>query len=292
MRSCRGDGVSAGNVMGNCSQVQSCPCASVCARVPGSCKLRTQSPPGIVTSAEKRNGKAGVEGGQTDTEEGERGWRGKTARLTPCWLVCLSHTPALSGALAGRASSPPPPEARAEPSLHQAPPPTLSQLALGERRSGSGRSVCPRPPRGAKLGRSARGRGRRAEPLALGTFAPGTPRSRFSPGRPYLPKEPRAEEQEQAFREQPHLPGRPSGTGRAGRGAAGLGAGRGARARGGAGCGAGGAARGLSERRGAGAGGGARGEKVGSDSGGAGLRALQSRPRPARPLPPGWGHRR
>lgn len=77
-------------------------------------------------------------GGRTDSEEGERGWRGKTARLTPCWLVCLSRTPAPSGALAGRASSPPAPRLERDPSQAStlAPVPrTLSQLELGERLS-------------------------------------------------------------------------------------------------------------------------------------------------------------
>lgn len=116
---------------------------------------------------------------------------------------------------------------------------------------------------------------------------------------PYLPKEPRTKEQEEPFREQPHLPERSSGSGRAGpeSGRTGLrvrDAGQRAAARA---AGAGGSARGLSAERskalGAGRG---RGRKLGlSRAGGVGGRGsavLQSRPRPALPLPPSWGQGR
>lgn len=62
VRLCRGDGVSAGNVMGGCSQVQPCWCGSSEARVPGPCMFGSQSLPGIVTNKEKRNGKVEGEG--------------------------------------------------------------------------------------------------------------------------------------------------------------------------------------------------------------------------------------
>lgn len=62
VRLCRGDGVSAGNVMGGCSQVWPCWCGSLEARVPGPSMFGSQSLPGIVTSKEKRNGKVEGEG--------------------------------------------------------------------------------------------------------------------------------------------------------------------------------------------------------------------------------------
>lgn len=146
------------------------------------------------------------------------------------------------------------------------------------------------PPRRTKLGRLVLGAGRtHPSPLAHagagggGVSAPGTPVPRLC--HPYLPKEPRTKEQEEPFREQPHLPGR---AGERASGSAGW-AGRVPGPAGGTGCrrcrrreqavqaaGAGGSARGLSaERSGAaalGAGRG-RGRKLGpSPAGGRGGR--------------------
>lgn len=246
-----------------------------------------------------------VRSGRTDSEEGERGWRGKTARLTPCWLVCLSRTPAQSGALAGRASSPPPLclEPDSSRASTPAPAPNPQPTWVGRARvldQGVCLSASPTP---RKVGTLRAGGGAGApSPSHSGTFASRTPALPLQPCCPYLPQEPRAKEQEKPFREQPHLPGRPS-RGRAGRdpgrpepglGARGPGLARRGVAAGAAG--AGGAARGLSKRSGSrrwgrGAGGGE--SWVGLErAGGRGSASLQSRPRPARPLPPSWGHRR
>lgn len=117
------------------------------------------------------------------------------------------------------------------------------------------KSVRPRRPRRAKLGRSGLGAGRTHRALNardLGVPDPGLARQ---PRCPYLLQEPRAKDQEKPFREQPHLPGEQGG---------GMGPGAG-----GSGCRRGGAAGGLGARSERGAGGGARaGEKVGSDPGG------------------------
>lgn len=239
--------------------------------------------------------------GWKDRAGGEQGWRGKAARLTPCWLVCLSRTLSLSGALAWRASSPPPPLLEPDPSRALPLPlsSTLSQLALGERLSWIPKSVCPRPSRRAKLGHSGLGVGRTHRALnTLGPLHPGPPCSRCSPAaltffRSHGPKIKRSHSESSRI-----FPERREGG--MGPGQAGAGLGRGALDwRAGGWLSArltGGAASGLSARSERGAGGGARaGEKVGSDSGGGrgrGSVVLQSRPRPARPLPPGWGHRR
>ena len=146
--------------------------------------LGTQCPPGIVTSAERRNGKAGWRSGRTDSEEGERGWRGKTARLTPCWLVCLSRTPAQSGALAGRASSPPPPCLKPDPSRAStpAPAPNPQPTWIGRARvldQGVCLSASPTP---RKVGTLCAGGGAGApSPSHSGTFASRTRRSHSSP---------------------------------------------------------------------------------------------------------------
>lgn len=149
--------------------------------------LGTQCPPGIVTSAEKRDGKAGWRGGRTDSTEGERGWRGKTARLTPCWLVCLSRTPAQSGALAGRASSPPPPSREPDPSRASTPAPTPTpQPTWAGRTPVLDRGVClSAPPAPRKVGtlRAGGGAGARS-PSHSGTFASRTPALPLQPSLP------------------------------------------------------------------------------------------------------------
>lgn len=115
---------------------------------------------------------------------------------------------------------------------------------------------------------------------------------------PYLPKEPRTKEQEEPFREQPHLPGRPR---RVGQGGSRVGPdwaqGEGLRAEGG-GASSGSGQLGPRTERGAkrGAGGGARaGEKVGSESSGwrgAGLRGAPIAAAPRAPPPAQLGARK
>lgn len=274
----------------------------MCARVSG----RVCSP-GIVTSAEKRDGKARWRGGRTDSEEGERRWRGKTARLTPCWLVCLSRTPAQSGALAGRASSPPPPSREPDPSLASTPAPTPNpQPTWAGRAPVVGQGVClsasPAPRKVGTL-RSRGGAGARS-PSHSGTSASRTPALPLQLGLPL----PSSGATDQRAREA--IPGAAASSWAAERGERDWSRSGRSRAwgRGTLGCRAVGW---LPERReqaarpartvreepisalGAGRG---RGRKLGrtraGGRGGRGSASLQSPPRPARPLPPSWGHRR
>lgn len=154
----------------------------MCARVSG----RVCSP-GIVTSAEKRDGKERWRGGRTDSEEGERRWRGKTARLTPCWLVCLSRTPAQSGALAGRASSPPPPSREPDPSRASTLAPTPNpQPTWAGRAPVLGRGVCLSASAARRKVGTLRARGGASarSPSHSGTFASRTPALPLQPGLP------------------------------------------------------------------------------------------------------------
>lgn len=237
----------------------------------------------------RREGSAG----RTDSQGGARARRGPAARLTPCRLVCLSRTPAPSGALSGRASSPPPPRpppappdpSRASaPSCPRPPPPAPRQPTCpGEPRPGWGvrLSAAPAP---RKVGRRRLGAG--GAPSHSRTSASRTRRA-AQPRRPYLPQEPRAKEQEEPFREQPHLPGgERGGSGQAGAegGGSGLAAGVAAGRR------SGGGPRTEREERarrgGRGAGGGESwvglGRRAGAGLRGAPIRAAPRAPPPAR----------
>lgn len=252
---------------------------------------------------EKRKGRV------EEWKDRQRGRRARLARKdgkADTLLACLSVSHSRSvwrTRGSGFVPSPALPEARSESGLHPGTRPQPSANLDWESACPGSGSLSVRFPHAAQSWDALRwGRGGRTEPLALWDLRVPDPALPLQPCCPYLPQEPRAKEQEKPFREQPHLPRRPGGgrTGRVpGRPEPGLGArGPGLARRGVAAgaAGAGGAARGLSERSGArrwgrGAGGGE--SWVGLErAGGRGSASLQSRPRPARPLPPSWGHRR
>ena len=151
----------------------------VCARVFGPSLLRAQCPPGIVTRAEERNEKAGVEWWK-DRQRGRRVRLARKDGKADTLLACLSVSHSRSvwhTRGSGFVPSPASPGAGSESGLHPGTP--LSHPTRDPQPTCAGRapilnreSVCPRtpllPPRAGQSWDALRcRRGGRTEPLAL-----------------------------------------------------------------------------------------------------------------------------